>query len=1000
MTFTSGYAYISFDSAFARDDCLNEFGNMYTNTYVAVPSSLLSSFRGVDGNAPYSFNYADLNYPVPYSAYNGMNVCEPECSYIQDGAYHPQLSLPPQVKDIDPAWKNCNMAFWGAWDPPVALTPAAVAAVPTPVLGPISGRPEPASTPVTVAKPTSSPKPGVPVHYPQRPSVAQPQASPSQVAAPVAPTPQAPAAHPIISIINAGGAVPALTPNDPAPVAPAAPAEADPLPGLDSAVASAANGAGSPPSYSDPKAASPPQAPAAQAIPPTVPVAAGLQPENAGLQGAPAPHGIPNEAPAAASAIPAVQLIPVSPADPSTPAAVVVGGSTIKEGDPAVTIAGTPVSVADGGIIIGSSTVALPQPASPEAAENGAAPIASVGGQPISVVSDPVSGGQAKGQASPGQNAVPPVVIGGQAYSAPPPGQPLAIGSVTLQPGGAPATISGQVVSLGSSDLVVGKSTAALMPPDVPTSPAATFAVGNSEVVASTGQPLVIGGSTLSVGGSPATISGHVISVAPSGVAIDGSVVPFAVGGSAANQNSAVFSINGQTYSVARGAPITVGSSTLSLGGPAATISGHVISVAPSGVAVDNVLASYGNAIPTQKSSDGAIFTLDNGLYSASSGQDLTIGSAALTPGASAQIISDHVVSLGSSGVVVDGNTVPYSELPARGSPPAFTLNGGVYTAPLPGQPLIVGSMTLTSGGSAVTLSNGEVVSVGSAGVIIGSSTVPFYTGPGSGAEPSTFSIDGHVYTAPTSGQSLVIGDETVSSGGPAITLSDGEVVSIGSKGVVLGGSSTVPFDTAGKGAPSSETFTIDGHVYTAPPPGQALTIGSITLKSGGPAGTFADSHTVSIGANGVVVGGSSTVPFFTSTAANPFAPTFTVDGHVYTAPQSGRPLTMGSITLSPRGPAATLSDGEVVSLGPNGVVVDGKTTVPYARGRSTAKPGDRVAGAVATATSTGTGGSPSTTSGSAQETSSTSVGSGKPGSGLGTTLLFVFGCIFAFLFA
>lgn len=52
-----------------------------------------------------------------------MNVCP--CSYMQDGAYHPQLSLPPQVKDLDPAWKNCNMAFWGAWDPPMSVFPLA-----------------------------------------------------------------------------------------------------------------------------------------------------------------------------------------------------------------------------------------------------------------------------------------------------------------------------------------------------------------------------------------------------------------------------------------------------------------------------------------------------------------------------------------------------------------------------------------------------------------------------------------------------------------------------------------------------------------------------------------------------------------------------------------------------------------------------------------------------------------------------------------------------------
>ena len=746
-------------------------------------------------------------------------------------------------------------------------------------------------------------------------------------------------ADPILSIIESGAT--SHSPHSPS-VAPVLESNGGPLQILSSVVAPVASGTSYAPLYSDPQESSPPQSPAAQGAPSTIQAAANDQAADRASQAASAFV----ETPAAVGSSPAVQMTPVSSNKSPTPAAVIIGGATMKQGDPGTEFGGTPVSVGSGAVIIGSSTLAIPQQVSTGATANRVDPIASVGGQPILGVPSPVSVGQIQENANPSENTAPHVVIGGQTYPAPPPGRPVAIGSVTLQPGGAPATISGQMISLGPSDVVVGASTAALVPPDVARAPAATFAVGNNEYVASSGHPLVIGGSTLSAGGAPATVSGHVISLDPSGVSIDHKIVPFIADSVAADQDSAVFNVDGQTFRAASGSTLIVGPSTLSVGGPAGTISGPIVSPASSGVMIDNSLASYRSATSAANSDDGAIFTLDNGLYSASSGQALIIGSATLSPGAPAQTISGHVVSLGSAGVVVDGNTAFYSQLSTSGSPSEFTIDGGIYSAPRPGQPLVVGSMILTPGGPAATLSDGEVVSVGSAGVVIGSSTVPFYTGVGSRTSPSTFSVDGNVYTAPAPGQSLVIGGATVSPGGPAVTLPDGEVVSIGSRGVNLGGSNTIPFDTIPSGVSSSETFTVDGHVYTAPPPGHALTIGSMILSSGGPPGTFADGHTVSIGPHGVVIGGTSLVPFITSTATNPFAPTFTADGHIYTAPLPGERLTMGSVTISPGGPEAMLGDGEAVSLGPSGVVVDGKITIPYARGRSTAQPGSRISSA------------------------------------------------------
>ncbi|KAI9686823.1 MAG: hypothetical protein M1820_010543 [Bogoriella megaspora] len=932
-TFTSGYAYLSFDSVFARDDCLQDFGKAYTNTFVAVPSADLSSIRGLDGNAPYSFNFADLNSPVPNSAYQGMNVCP--CSYIQDDSYHPQLSLPQQVKDLDPAWKNCNMAFWGAWDPPHTLTPASVAAHPTATQKPSSPSPTPASIthaithPTHIAVTTTPDAPSIQsaeMHNSDEPASAQ---SIAPAPSPVKDPSNVPFVPPIVNIINSGASAQA-----PTPIADQAPTPVNDPPASANALAAS----GPPASQevpSTPQVSTLPQDPNGGDPAPDFPAAAGYT----------AAHLVPvvsAVAPSAAAPVASVggqAVVPIrNPAGGSSPPAVVVGGSTILPGAAPVTIAGTPVSVVSGAVVIDSSSIPIAAP--PVDPTNNLAPDIPAGGGAAVPATGAAPGGQAQPSGNLNPAVAPPVIIGGQAYSAPAPGQPVAIGSVTLQPGGAPAAVSGQVVSLGPSNLVVGGSTAALIPPDVPTAPAATFALGNNEYIASSGQPIVIAGSTLSAGGAPATISGHVVSVANSGLAVDGNVVPFSAP-TPINAPHAIFTLDGQTYNAPSGSSVVLGSLTLSAGGPAATISGHVVSIAPSGVVLDGSLSAYSGTPASIET--GAIFTLDNRLYSVSSGQDLTIGSATIGPGAPAQTISEHLVSLDNSGVVVDGNTVPYSPLIAATSAPTFTLDGAVYTAPRPGQPLVVGSATLTAGGSVATLSNGEIVSVGSGGVVVGSSTIPFQSGPGSEPSPSPFYVDGDIYTAPLSGQSLVLGDATITPGGPAVTLEDGEVISIGSQGVVLRGTSTVPFNTVSSGVPSTDTFTVDGQFYTAPLSGQALTIGSITLSPGGPAGTFADGHTVSIGPSGIVVGGTSTVPFFTGTGANPAAPTFTVDGHVYTAPLSGRDLTMGSITLSPGASAATLPDGEIVSLGANGVVVSGhsgKTTIPYARSDATASPG------------------------------------------------------------
>ncbi|KAL9083546.1 MAG: hypothetical protein Q9165_008471 [Trypethelium subeluteriae] len=139
---------------YARDDCGNPIGSSYPGQILTLASSDVSSARygTVDSNAllahidylAYPFNYADLNYPIPWSAYSGQSSCfcvygtaDPAipiescpCSTIVNSDYRPALVVPPQVRTLDPAWSHCAIPFGGFYDPPHALTAQGSAAAP------------------------------------------------------------------------------------------------------------------------------------------------------------------------------------------------------------------------------------------------------------------------------------------------------------------------------------------------------------------------------------------------------------------------------------------------------------------------------------------------------------------------------------------------------------------------------------------------------------------------------------------------------------------------------------------------------------------------------------------------------------------------------------------------------------------------------------------------------------------------------------------------------
>lgn len=179
-TFSSDSVYISFKTLFATyDGFWDTVGPTFTDHIVALHSTDLSTQCG-GWHAAYgpgtALNYADLNWPVPASAYKCQDRCAmkmessaflgpyaamwsmwlaptaPQCSTIWSDI-NPIIALPTKIRDMVPEWSSCSLYddflanFW--FDPPIALQPQEAVAMPTLAssVTPQSTSAAPASTP-------------------------------------------------------------------------------------------------------------------------------------------------------------------------------------------------------------------------------------------------------------------------------------------------------------------------------------------------------------------------------------------------------------------------------------------------------------------------------------------------------------------------------------------------------------------------------------------------------------------------------------------------------------------------------------------------------------------------------------------------------------------------------------------------------------------------------------------------------------------------------------
>lgn len=546
ITMYEGNVYLSLTEPHVRDSCGNTVEPQFKRPrIITMASSDLFSVRGYPHNViPYSIDYADFNDPTPWSAYVGGWYCwnnRPACSEIFPGNYYPVMSMPGQIRQLDPNWASCEFDKYGIFDPPIALHSVAnfltssAAASPTPssvepIVSATPGQTSNDDSPTATSAPTQTARPSASSSDPQqsssndvqRPSSGsnpqssndpQPSSDPQSSNDPQSSHNPQPSNNPQSSNSPQPNDNPQSGDNSQHPSSGGAPlpSTVNSQPSSSSNIPQPGNDPESPSSNQNPQPGNESPRPSSNSPQdPSRPTLAPIDPQDPGQSGKPSnaipsgketvsiatPSGSspdhPDQNPVtntnAIPASPAITIGPtIMPVDP-TGGIIVQPGTTLSNGDPPVVVGSSTFNIGIGGLTIISPETSSEIP---------------FGTEPVTIPVGPSSE---------------PAVFDPSAST-------IVLGGTTLSQGGDPVTVGDNTLTAGPSGVVVvgisGTTTIAL-PTASPTSAAVPQAVTvGSDVLTVSGDSVVIGtGTTLNVGGTAAIISGATLSMGPDGLVI------------------------------------------------------------------------------------------------------------------------------------------------------------------------------------------------------------------------------------------------------------------------------------------------------------------------------------------------------------------------------------------------------------------------------------------------------------------------------------------------
>lgn len=307
-----------------------------------------------------------------------------------------------------------------------------------------------------------------------------------------------------------------------------------------------------------------------------------------------------------------------------------------------------------------------------------------------------------------------------------------------------------------------------------------------------------------------------------------------------------------------------VGTSVLIAGGLPLTVSGTVVSLAPSATAL--IIGSSTISLPKNApGSQGRVITIGNHPLTEDTQGNYLIAGQTLQPGGSSIGIAGTPFSLlpSATAIFIGSSLIPLSNNAATPpNRPPITIAGAPITADAQGA-YVFGTRTLSPGGAPITVSGTPYSLFPSAtALLVGSSAVNLQHPPDSTTHNPTITIDGQPITPNPQGE-YIIGGQTLAPASHPITIS-GTPYSLSPFGTALQvGSSIIPLSVSTSTGPM---LTVAGHTL-APDPNGTYVVGSQTIRPGGPPVTISGT-VVSLGADGrtVVVGGTTEMLASTTT--------------------------------------------------------------------------------------------------------------------------------------
>ncbi|KAM0798331.1 hypothetical protein BDR22DRAFT_964690 [Usnea florida] len=321
--------------------------------------------------------------------------------------------------------------------------------------------------------------------------------------------------------------------------------------------------------------------------------------------------------------------------------------------------------------------------------------------------------------------------------------------------------------------------------------PQSVFTIGSQTFTANP-SAFSIAGTTVSVNGPPVTISGTIISLGQNGaLQIDSSTISLPTPSDPSPNK--VYTVAGQTFTPDPSA-FPIDGTTVSAGGPAATVHGTIISLGQNGALQ---IGSSIISLPTDPPSK--VYTVAGQKF-VPNPSAFPIDGTIVSAGGLAATIDRTIISLGQNGALRIGSST--ISLPTDPPSKIYTIAGQTFT-PNPSAFPIDGTI-VSAGGPAATV-HGTIISLGPDGALqIGSSTIPLLPSPAS----SNTTIDG--FDIDPQSSFIVVDGVTLGAASPGVTIS-GERVSleVGGKTVDIGtGRFAVPTPTTTGDGVGVQAFT------------------------------------------------------------------------------------------------------------------------------------------------------------------------------------------------